>query len=171
MINKGFDNPWSKQEFYDKFKFNPTPAANILYKSFFGDSSDNIQGCIFLKKAKFMTNIRKTCYNVICDVSNSGITIDDFLKEFDSLDYIKISKKEEKSNLEILAIEFSIASQKENVVGKMKQNIQLIRSLLEGKDVSQFIHFNKENQKFNDMIRQAIYGLDATSWFGKVHAK
>jgi hypothetical protein len=53
----------------------------------------------------------------------------------------------------------------------MKQNIQLIRSLLEGKDVSQFIHFNKENQKFNDMIRQAIYGLDATSWFGKVHAK
>lgn len=171
MINRGFDNPWSKQEFYDKFKFNPTPAANILYKSFFGDSSDNIQGCIFLKKAKFMTNIRKTCYNVICDVSNRGITIDEFLKEFDSLDYIQISKKEEKSDLEILAIEFSIASQKENVVGKMKQNIQLIRSLLEGKDVSQFIHFNKENQKFNDMIRQAIYGLDATSWFGKVHAK
>ena len=171
LINKDYNHPWSKKDFYEKFKFNPTPAANILYKAFYGDSSDNIQGCIFMKKAKFMTNIRKTCYNVICDVSNRGITIDEFLKEFNSLDYKEVIKKPEKNEMEILFLEFSIAAQKENVAGKMKQNINLVRSLLEGKDISKFIHCNPENEKFNNIIRQAIFGLDAKTWFGKLSLK
>ena len=50
----------------------------------------------------------------------------------------------------------------------MNQNIQLVRSLLDGKDISKYIHFNPENKKFNDIIRQSIYGLDGKSWFGKV---
>lgn len=168
LINRGYDEPWSKKDFFEKYKFMPTPAANILYKSFFGDSSDNIQGCIFLKKAKFMTNIRKTCLNVIIDVSNENITIDEFVKRFNGLNYQKVIEKEEKSNLETLFLEFLVANQRENVTGKMNQNIQLVRSLLDGKDISKYIHFNPENKKFNDIIRQSIYGLDGKSWFGKV---
>lgn len=168
MINKGFDEPWSKKDFFEKYKFNPTPAANILYKSFFGDKSDNIQGCIFMKKAKFMTNIRKTCLNVIKDVSESGISIDDFMHNFEHISYLDIINKENKTNTELLFLEFTIASQKEGVLAKMKQNVHLVRSLLDGKDISKYIHWNPENEKFNDIIRQSIYGLDGKTWFGKV---
>lgn len=168
MINKGYDEPWSKKDFFEKYKFNPTPAANILYKSFFGDKSDNIQGCIFMKKAKFMTNIRKTCLNVIKDVSESGISIDDFMHNFEHISYLDIINKENKTNTELLFLEFTIASQKEGVLAKMKQNVHLVRSLLDGKDISKYIHWNPENEKFNDIIRQSIYGLDGKTWFGKV---
>lgn len=168
LINKGYDQPWTRQGFYEKYKFYPTPAANTLYKAFYGDSSDNITGCIFTKKSKFMTNIRKTCYNVIKDVSEKGTTIDEFLDEVRHIDYQSLIRKENKTDLDLLLIEFSITSQKEDTLGKMRQNIKLIRSLLEGKDISKFIHSNPENKKFNDIIRQSIYGLDTKSWFGKV---
>lgn len=169
LISKGYDEPFDKKDFYNKFKFYPTPAANTLYKAIYGDKSDNITGCIFMKKAKFITNIKKTAYDYIKWVSENDVSLDEIEKAFSDTTMKEVNNKvEEKTPFDILFSEFSIASQKENVLGKFQLNIKLIKSQLQGKDVSQFVHWNEERQKYNEVIRQSIYGLNMKSWFGKV---
>lgn len=169
LISRGYDDPFNKKEFYDKFKFFPTPAANTLYKAFFGDTSDKITGCIFLKKAKFMTNIKMLCYDYIKEVSDKNISLDDVVKQFRNGSFNDYVEKDDtvRTPFERLFTEFSIASQKESVLSKFYLNVDLIRSHLENKPIDKYIHWNDEKPVLNDVIRQAIYGMDSKSWFGK----
>ena len=168
MINKGFEKPYTIKEFYDDFKFYPTPAANTLYKAIFGDSSDNIEGCINLKKARFITNIRKTSYNYIKYVSDNKISLDDALSQFKTANFNEIVSKKDRGDFGSLFVELYVASQRDEVLLTFYKNIKLIRSQLEGKDVSKFIHSSPEKIEFNEIQKQAIFGIDAKSWFGKV---
>lgn len=157
MINTGYDTPFTKQEFIDKFQFSPTSAANTLYKALFGDKSDDIQGCIFLRKVKFLTNIRQSCLKMIQYVSDSGMSIDDFIKKWNSFDFKEIIKKPTDDPIECIFTEFTIATQRDDVIGKMFRNIALVRSPLERKPITQYVHSNGVNEKFNEIIEKAIF--------------
>lgn len=167
LINKGYDNSFTKQDFYDKYKFYPTIASVILYKAIYGDKSDNILGCIQLKKLKFNKNIRKIAYNYIKYVSENNISIKDVIDLFNKTTFLDVinSKSDIFSNL---YLELSASSQKENVIQILLNNISIIRSRLENKDISQYVHWNKYNEKINNFLKQTIFGLNTKSWFGKV---
>lgn len=167
MINKGYDNPYEMKDFIETFKFKPTVAANTFYKAIFGDKSDNIIGCISLRKAKFLTNIKQTSYEFIKHVSDSGKSLDEALEEFKNCSSYNFYAKDNKNPVEKIYAEFSIASQKEEVMSTFYQNIKIIRSQLEKADISKFIHWNPEKPKFNEIQEQAIFGIKASSWFGK----
>ena len=126
-----------------------------------------------MKRAKFLTNIRKSCLVVLQDVADRGISLDEFLEEWKKVDYKAIVKPDhdkKRTPIESLFIEFTIASQREAVLPTMSKNITLIRSLLEGKDVRPFIHFNPINEKFNEIQRRAIFDPPKapTTGFGRV---
>lgn len=168
LINKDFEKPYTKEEFEEIYKFKPTIASVTFYKALFGDTSDNITGAINLKKAKFMSNINMCCYNCVKFIADNNFTIDEVLNTYQHYDVNDIRSREERNPLEMLFIEFEIASLKEEVNFKLFSNVKIIRSQLEGKDISKFIHSSPVNEKYNDVIKQSLFGVKFTSWFGKV---
>lgn len=168
LINKDFDKPYTSEDFEKVFKFKPTVASVTFYKALFGDTSDNITGAINLKKAKFMSNINMCCYNCVKYIADNNFTIDEVLNMYNSFNVTHLRAKEERTPLEILFIEFEVASLKEEVNFKLLSNVKIIRSQLENTNIDKFIHSNPVNEKFNEIVKQSIFGVKFTSWFGKV---
>lgn len=167
IINKGYDQPMTKQDFYDKFKFYPTDASVTLYKAFFGDTSDNIQGAVFGRKVKFTTNIKKIVYNYIKEVSDNGWTLQECINKLAKTTFYDAMNAKTKDAFTVLFLELSCSQQKDEVYDKLMRNIKLIKSALEGKDISKLTHWNPVNEKMNSLVHQSIFGLDTKSWFGK----
>lgn len=168
LINKDFDKPYTIEDFEETFKFKPTVASVTFYKAFFGDTSDNITGAINLKKAKFMSNINMCCYNCVKFIADNNLTIDEVLNKYKNYNITELRKKETRDPLEALFIEFEIASIKEEVNFKLFSNVKIIRSQLENCNVSKFIHSSPINERYNDVVKQSIFGVKFTTWFGKV---
>ena len=166
MINKGLDKPFSVKEFEEKFLFKPTKASIILYKALYGDESDNIKGSIYLDKTKLVNNIKELCYNYIKEVADTNKTLEDVkndLKQGYKFDVAHMGE----TPLEQLLFAFHMNSKQVNIIDKTMLNISVIRSLLEGKDISKYIHSNPEKPEYNSIIRQSIFKVDTKSWFGK----
>lgn len=166
MVNKGYDSSFTKEDFNNKYKFYPTEASVTLYKAIYGDRSDNITGCVFLKKVKFYSNIKKIAYDYIKYVADNGLSLKEVIDTFKSATFAK-AMKSKNDVFSMLYLELSVASLKENVLDKLYSNIELIRSRLEGKNISQFIHWNDKKESFNSVMRQSVFGLDTKSWFGR----
>jgi len=168
LINESFKKPFTKKMFLATYKFNPTPAANTIYKAFFGDKSDNIEGAIFIKKAKFITNIKILCLEYIQYVSNNNLTINDVLNQFKKVSFFEVNNKKDKNNFDKLYLALKAVDLKVPVINKFFDNIKIIRSSLEGRELEPYIHWNKENNKINDIVHQSIFGIDFQKYFGKV---
>ena len=69
--------------------------------------------------------------------------------------------------LEQLLFAFHMNSKQVNIIDKTILNMSIVRSLLEGKDISKYIHSNPEKPEYNSIIRQSIFKVDTKSWFGK----
>jgi hypothetical protein len=168
LINDRWDKPFTRYAFRQKFKFDPTPAANTLYKALYGDKADNITGTIFLKKVKFSSPIKQICFEAIRQVSQEKMTIDDFIRRWKSFIYMDVIKKEEKDPIEVLYFNLEGANQKEPVVDTLFTNINVIRSSLGGKDVRDFLLWNEERRDVNSLIHRSIFGETFRKSFGKV---
>ena len=166
MINKGLDKPYSIKDFEEKFLFKPTKASITLYKALYGDESDNIKGSIYLDKTKLVNNIKELCYNYIKEVADMNKSLEDVekdLKQGYKFDAAHIGE----TPLEQLLFAFHMNSKQVNIIDKTILNMSIVRSLLEGKDISKYIHSNPEKQDYNSIIRQSIFKVDTKSWFGK----
>lgn len=166
MINKGLDKPYSVKEFEEKFLFKPTKASITLYKALYGDESDNIKGAIYLDKTKLVNNIKELCYNYIKDIAERNLTIKEVEEELNQGKNFDVGHMGE-TPLEQLLFAFAMNSKQVNIISKVKLNISIVRSLLEGKDISKFIHSNPEKPEYNSILRQSIFKVDTKSWFGK----
>jgi 5'-3' exonuclease len=166
MINKGLDKPYSVKEFEEKFLFKPTKAAITLYKALYGDESDNIKGAIYLDKTKLVNNIKELCYNYIKEVADTNKTLEDVEKDLKQGRQFDIAHIGE-TPLEQLLFAFNMNSKQVNIIDRTMLNISIICSLLEGKDISKYIHSNPEKPEYNSVIRQSIFKVDTKSWFGK----
>ena len=69
--------------------------------------------------------------------------------------------------LEQLLFAFAMNSKQVNIIDKVKLNMSIVRSMLEGTDISKFIHSNPEKPEYNSILRQSIFKVDTKSWFGK----
>ena len=166
MINKGLDKPYSIKDFEEKFLFKPTKASITLYKALYGDESDNIKGSIYLDKTKLVNNIKELCYNYIKEVADTNKSLEDVekdLKQGYKFDATHIGE----TPLEQLLFAFHMNSKQVNIINKTILNMSIVRSLLEGKDISKYIHSNPEKPEYNSIIRQSIFKVDTKSWFGK----
>ena len=166
MINKGLDKPYSIKDFEEKFLFKPTKASITLYKALYGDESDNIKGSIYLDKTKLVNNIKELCYNYIKEVADTNKSLEDVekdLKQGYKFDATHIGE----TPLEQLLFAFHMNSKQVNIIDKTILNMSIVRSLLEGKDISKYIHSNPEKPEYNSIIRQSIFKVDTKSWFGK----
>lgn len=166
MINKGLDKPYSVKEFEEKFLFKPTKASIILYKALYGDESDNIKGSIYLDKTKLVNNIKELCYNYIKEVADTNKSLEDVEKDLKQGHQFDIAHMGE-TPLEQLLFAFNMNSKQVNIIDKTMLNISIVSSLLEGKDISKYIHSNPEKPEYNSIIRQSIFKIDTKSWFGK----
>ena len=166
MINKGLDKPYSIKDFEEKFLFKPTKASITLYKALYGDESDNIKGSIYLDKTKLVNNIKELCYNYIKEVADMNKSLEDVekdLKQGYKFDAAHIGE----TPLEQLLFAFHMNSKQVNIIDKTILNMSIVRSLLEGKDISKYIHSNPEKPEYTSIIRQSIFKVDTKSWFGK----
>ena len=166
MINKGLDKPYSIKDFEEKFLFKPTKASITLSKALCGDESDNIKGSIYLDKTKLVNNIKELCYNYIKEVADMNKSLEDVekdLKQGYKFDAAHIGE----TPLEQLLFAFHMNSKQVNIIDKTILNMSIVRSLLEGKDISKYIHSNPEKPEYNSIIRQSIFKVDTKSWFGK----
>ena len=158
MINKGLDKPYSIKDFEEKFLFKPTKASITLYKALYGDESDNIKGSIYLDKTKLVNNIKE-----LADMNKSLEDVEKDLKQGYKFDAAHIGE----TPLEQLLFAFHMNSKQVNIIDKTILNMSIVRSLLEGKDISKYIHSNPEKPEYNSIIRQSIFKVDTKSWFGK----
>jgi len=168
MINEGWDKPFTSADFEKLFQFKPTPGANILYKSLFGDKSDNIVGAIFMKKAKFNMNVKLLCRDYLKYVADNNLTIDEITKEFKTGNFQESTKRQTKTPFDALFLALSIVDLKVPIMEKLYTNIRVIRSSLTDKTIEPFIHCNAENATINDVIHKAIFGQPFSNTFGKV---
>ncbi len=166
MINKGLDKPYSIKEFEEKFLFKPTKASIILYKALYGDSSDNIKGAIYLDKTKLVNNIKELCYNYIKEIADKDKTIEEVISDLDLGRDFDVGNMGE-TPLEKLLFAFAMNSKQVNIIDRVKLNISIIRSMLEKKDISKYIHSNQEKPEYNSILRQSIFKVDTKTWFGK----
>jgi hypothetical protein len=168
LINSSFDKPFMVEQFEDLFQFKPTIAANTIFKALFGDRSDHIVGALFIKKAKFNTNIKVVARDYIQDISRNNYTLDEVIKQFKNANFMQSNNKQDKSAFDMLYLAMSIVDLKIPILEKFYSNIKVIKSALAGKKIERFIHCNQEQPKINDVIHQSIFGTKFTTIFGKV---
>jgi hypothetical protein len=169
LINKGFNNPFTVEEFEKIYQFKPNETSVTLYKAIFGDSSDNINGAIFIKKAKFLhpDGIKLLSLNFINYINNNNLQLDEVIKFFKTAKYYEIQNKKDKSVLEEFYLQLKINDLKLPIIQTFFTNISIIRSQLENKNISEFIHCNKINESINSIIHQSIFGIKFKNIFGK----
>lgn len=168
MINDSWDNPYTVEKFVEQFEFSPTIGANTAYKAFFGDASDNIDGAVFMKKAKFISNIKALVRDYLKDLSDRNASVDDIVKQFKNANFSEINKKEDRNAFDVLFMELYIASLKVPIIDKFLMNMKVISSSLSGKNIERFIHNNKDKPEINNVIHQALFGISFSSQFGKL---
>jgi hypothetical protein len=167
MINNGFNSPFSTEQFEAMFQFQPSPTANTIYKSLFGDQSDNITGALFMKKVKFNVNIKTIARDYIKDINANKWTLDDVIKQFKTATFANVNKKADKTPFDMLYLNMSVIDLKVPILEKFYTNIKVIKSALQDKDIAPYVHNNPLNAKFNDIVYQSIFGKKFTTIFGK----
>lgn len=168
LINKGFNDPFTVKEFINTFKFNPTKTSVTFYKALFGDTSDNIKGVIFTKKARFLCphgGIKLLCLNFIKSIENEDL--DEVITKWKKLTLKGCIENNEKSHMEELFIQIYQNDAKLDLTRILFNNIKVIRSQLENKKIDSFIHSNPYSAK-HKIVHQSIYGMKFSNIFGKL---
>jgi hypothetical protein len=167
LINEGWDSPYTVNEFVSTFQFSPTPAANTFYKALFGDTSDSILGVLNVKRAKLPINIKVLCRNYIQEISKQKLTTREALEQFTNVRFQSIIAHAEKTPFEELYLSLKLADDKAPMFDTLFKNVAVIRSQLEGKDVSPFCHSEDERPAVNDVLQASVFGVKFLHRFGR----
>jgi 5'-3' exonuclease len=151
IINKNFDNPFGVNEYVKKYKFIPTPASVTLYKSFFGDKSDNIQGAITSKQSQALINEIEQYINIIVKENES---LDVIIKRLKSYNFALIASKKDRTFEEELWLKLNSTDVKINIMSTFFNNVRIIKSRcnnLETHKISEPI-----NEKINKLLEETL---------------
>lgn len=150
MINRGFDDPYTKDEYTKEFGIVPTIATVTLKKAIYGDKSDNIESILAGKKfnSSALEDISDIMLVYIANEDMPFKEVEKHLKEaeFTRLYKIKDRNPLEEFEYELLAVDTSIASP----YSMLLDNIRVIKSRCD--NVSKYITCAPENKKYNDLM-------------------
>lgn len=150
MINRGFDDPYTKDEYTKEFGIVPTIATVTLKKAIYGDKSDNIES-IFAGK-KFNSSALEDISDImLVYIANENMSFKEVEKHIKGAEFTRLFKIKDRNPLEefeyeLLAVDTSIASP----FSALLDNIRVIKSRCD--DVKKYITFAPENKKYNDLM-------------------
>jgi hypothetical protein len=168
LINTHWDTPFTANEFEMQFEFAPTSAAITFYKAFFGDKSDCIQGAINVMRAKFFSPIKMQVRDFLKQMSKEEWSIDAAVERFTKANFTSIVREQNKTAFDTLFLSIFAADEKAPVTQTLLRNVAVIRSQLEGKDISAYMHSEPERPTVNNVLHASIYGKSFRESFGSV---
>lgn len=155
IINDTFDNPFTKTSYKEKYGYVPTVASVTLDKAMFGDTSDNIIGCLKLKKAKFIQpDVEGLAKDIINNVAESGESLKSFTNRFLNYKVCDLLKKTGKTDEETLFLAMGSSIGKDDPLDAFKMNLRVIKSRC--KNIDDHITWNKENQQMIDVVERVL---------------
>ena len=155
VINNTFDDPFTKNSYKEKYGYVPTVASVTLDKIFFGDTSDNITGCLKLKKVKFLQqNVEDLAKKLIESVALSGESLQSFTNRFLNYRVSDLLKKKGKNDEENLFLALNASTGKDDPIDVFKMNLRVIKSRC--KNLEESVSWNKENTQMNDIAERVL---------------
>lgn len=175
MINKDFDTPYTKTEYFNEFGVIPTIAGVILRKAIYGDDTDNIKPIINAKKLYTVDNIEVISKNLIQYVTDKDMSIDEVIEIMKHVDYTE-SLQNCKNLTPIERFIFNlhgsdlinIEIKADSVMETFYDNIRLIKSRC--KDPYKYIQCKPEDKNYNKLMNVTLNRDKATKKhsFGKI---
>lgn len=160
MINKGFDKPYTQEEYIKENGIKPTIGVITLKKAIYGDRADNIHGIVFTKRANYCTDIDVTVKMCLLQISKENLTLNEIENSLNKMNFMDIMKKEKKTGLEELAYVIMAADSNATVSVKthhlpscwqsLLDNIRVIKSRCD--DINKYIYWKPENEKYNKLM-------------------
>jgi hypothetical protein len=168
LINKSWIEPLTADEFESTFEFKPTTATVVLYKSMFGDVSDNVVGAINAKRARFSQPIKPMVRDFLRWLGEKGLSLDEAINLFKTTTFARVISKDDRSPFDELYLTFHTADERAPVTDTMLKNAAVIRSQLEHADISKYSHSEPVREKTNSVLHEAVFGRGFKSSFGQV---
>lgn len=151
MINKGFDKPYTKEQYLIDNGMLPTIATVTLKKAIFGDASDNIESIFDSKKNYFVGNIKDISNLMLLYVAKENLSFDDVEKHLKNATFRHLHEIPERNPLEefessLISIDPSIGSP----YGNLLDNLRVIKCRC--KDISKYVIWRPVDDKYNKLM-------------------
>ena len=154
FINGSWDKPMTKDEFKERFGYNPSVLFLTLYKAAFGDDSDNIKALDSIKKVFYYKDLTKSFKDYFEQMDHTE-SVDSFVRRFFSKNIAESIANSENSAEDNL---FSVIATGESRYGDplkiFKDNIRLIRCRC--KDANKYVTWKNENSRLNKAIDSVL---------------
>lgn len=150
MINKGFDSPFTKEEYAKKYGIVPTIASVTLKKAIFGDPSDNIQS-IFSNKKIFGKSLEDSANKMLVFIANENIPFKEVENSIKKAEFKELYKNKQRNPLQdfeydIIMIDQSLGSPYNDLL----DNIRIIKSRCD--DINKYIYWYPVNDTHNTLM-------------------
>lgn len=160
MINKDFDNPYTKESYFAEYGTIPTIATVTLRKAIYGDKSDNIRGIKLNRKINFYTDLQAIISSNLIKISKENMSISDIENIFRNMSFASLISKKDKNCFENLAYTL-MAVDNNNLMSSSNSgelscwdtflnNIRLIKSRCP--NVKEFLFWHPENSSYNKLM-------------------
>ena len=172
MINKGFNNPYTKEDYFKEFKMNPTITVITLKKALYGDESDEIKSVVASlgKKINFYTDVDTVINAMLLEISKVDIPLSEVEVRFKKMTFVGLVDNQNRDNFEELAYTLMTAdtdnSYSFGVWETFLNNIRIIKCRCP--DVSKYIYWKEPNRSYNTLMDTNLGRIKRTNKDHKV---
>lgn len=172
MINKGFNNPYTKEDYYKEFKMNPTITVITLKKALYGDESDEIKSVVSSlgKKLNFYTDVDTVINAMLTEISRDNTPLDEVIDKFKRMVFIDLIQNHDRDNFEELAYTLMSADSDNGynlgIWETFLNNIRIIKCRC--LDVTKYIHWKNEDKGYNTLMDTNLGRIKRTNKSHKV---
>lgn len=150
LINQGFDNPFTKEEYLKKYGIIPTVATVTLKKAIFGDPSDNIEG-IFTNKKFVSKTAEDSANSMLMYIANENLPFKEVEEHIKNAEFKKLFQIKSKNPLEEFEYELVIADQSvSSPYNQLIDNIRIIKSRCD--NINKYISYKNVDEKYNNLM-------------------
>lgn len=150
MINEGFDNPYTRNAFFEEKGYFPTVTAITLDKAIFGDPADCIEPVLTIKN-RIYKDSTKFIKALIKELSKANTTLEQVYDVMNNSKKLELMEKTEKSHIEDILTLISVS---DDALDAFKNNLRLIKCRCD--DVTKYIQYHPDNPSYNTLIETTL---------------
>lgn len=161
MINKGFDNPYTKEQYLKENGMIPTIATVTLKKAIDGDPSDNIDGIFESKKNYYEGNMHDIANMMLLYIAKENMAFKEVEQHLKNASFQRLFNIKDKNPLE--EFEYHLISVDPNLgspYNTLMDNIRVIKSRCD--NVEKYIYWHPINEKYNKLMDSLLDRNPAT---------